>query len=57
MPQVIQKWSQKNWNMYFAIIYGNHICAVFLPMAYLPNIFSCIIASVHLGCFFGMLIN
>jgi hypothetical protein len=26
-------------------------------MAYLPNIFSCILAFVHLGCFFGMLIN
>lgn len=43
--------------MYFAIIFGNHICAVFLPMAYLPNILTCIIAYAHFTCYCGMLIN
>lgn len=43
--------------MYFAIIFGNHICSVFLPMAYLPNIFTCVIAYCHFASFLGMLIN
>ena len=43
--------------MYFAIIFGNHICAVFLPMAFLPNIITCVIAYAHFTCFTGMLIN
>ena len=52
-----QKWDQKSMNMYFSIILGNHICSIFMPMAYYPSIFSSIIAYIHLFCFCGMLIN
>jgi hypothetical protein len=52
-----QKWEQKSWNMYFAIIFANHLCAIFLPMAYLPNILTCVISYFHFTCFCGMLIN
>jgi len=43
--------------MYFAIIFANHICAVFLPMTYLPNIFTCVVSFCHFTAFCGMLIN
>lgn len=43
--------------MYFAVIFGSHISCVFLPMAYLPNIYSCVVAYAHFTCFCGMLIN
>jgi hypothetical protein len=43
--------------MYFAIIFGNHISAVFLPMVYVPEIYVCVFAYCHFGAFLGMMIN
>lgn len=43
--------------MYFAVIFANHICAVVLPFAYLPNILTCVLAYSHFTCFCGLLIN
>ena len=53
----IQKWDQKGWNMYFLIIFGNHVSAVFIPMVYCPQIIVCVFACCHLGAFIGMMIN
>ena len=43
--------------MYFAIIFGNHICAIFLPMTFIPNILACVLAYVHFAGFLGILVN
>ena len=53
----IQKWDQKSFNMYFAIIFGNHISAFILPFAYYPSIITCSLAWVHCGLFMGILVN
>lgn len=57
LPVSNWKWDQKGWNMYFAIIFGNHICAIFLPMAYRPDMFASVVSFVHLAFFLTMLIN
>jgi len=53
----IQKWDQKGWNMYFAIIFGNHVSSVFIPMVYCPDILVCVLSHSHLAAFIGMMIN
>ena len=43
--------------MYFAVIFGSHVSAVFLPMAFMPNITACVLAYTHFGMFIGIVIN
>jgi hypothetical protein len=43
--------------MYFNIIFANHIAAVFLPLAYFTNIYSCVVAYVHFILFCSMVVN
>lgn len=52
-----QKWDQKSWNMYFAVIFGNHISAVFLPLTFIPNITACVLAYSHFAKFIGIVVN
>lgn len=43
--------------MYFAIIFGNHVVSVALPLAYYPSILTSVASFAHLGALLGMVIN
>ena len=52
----MQKWNQRIWDVYFPIIYTNHMACLILSLCYIPFIFEAIIAYVHFACFCGLII-
>ena len=51
-----QKWDQKAWDVYFPIIYANHIGAMALIIVYVPYVFSAIIGFLHFLCYIVLVV-
>ena len=54
--QVTQKWDQKAWNVYFPIMFSQHVGAIALIILYIPYIFSAVIGFFHFICFLVLVI-
>jgi hypothetical protein len=52
----IQKWDQKAWNVYFPIIFTNHIGAIALIIVYIPYTFAVVIGFLHFLCFLVLIV-
>lgn len=53
---MLQKWDKKVWDLYFPIIYTNHLGALSLTLVFIPYIFAAILAYVHFIAFFCLII-
>lgn len=56
MHELIKKWDQKAWNVYFPIIFTNHIGAIALIIVYIPYTFAVVIGFLHFLCFLVLII-
>ena len=43
----MQKWDQKAWNVYFPIIFTNHIGAIALIIVYIPYTYAVVIGFLQ----------
>lgn len=53
---ITKKWEQKVWDVYFPIIYTNHMACLSFSLCYIPYIFEAILAYIHFALFLGLII-